>query len=174
MVLKKLLLDKAAGMKLPDVDKEVNDAVDYAKNKDPHHQYTDAEFAALLKTHGMTLDQWKQNLHDIATMQAVITSESSKDTTPSEQEIDAIYKAHQDAFQVPPMVRASRVLILVAESDTAADKAKKKKADRSRPRPRGEGRGVLQGGHRSFAGPLQRAEGRRHGQVPARHERGGL
>ncbi len=127
MVLKKILLDKAATMKLPDIDKEVNDAVDYAKNRNPQHTYTDAEFADALKSHGMTLDQWKQNLRDMATMQAVLDASAGKDAEPTDQEINAIYDAHKDAFNVPPMVRASRVLILAAESDTPAQKADKQK-----------------------------------------------
>jgi parvulin-like peptidyl-prolyl isomerase len=127
MVLKKLLLDKAATMKLPDIDKQVADAVDYAKNRNPSHTYTDAELADVLKSHGMTLDQWKQNLREVATMRAVLDAGAAKDIEPTEQEIDAIYNAHKDAFNVPPMIRASRVLILVAEGDTAAQKADKKK-----------------------------------------------
>ncbi|HEX4140995.1 MAG TPA: peptidylprolyl isomerase [Candidatus Methylacidiphilales bacterium] len=127
IVLKKILLDKAATMKLADIDKQVTDAVDYAKNRNPSHTLTDAELGDLLKKHGMTLDEWKQNLHDIATMQAVLDAGAAKDSQPSDQEIDDIYNAHKDAFNVPPMIRASRVLILVGESDTAAQKADKKK-----------------------------------------------
>jgi parvulin-like peptidyl-prolyl isomerase len=127
LVLKKLLLDKAATMKLPDIDKEVNQAIDYAKNRNPQHTYTDQEFVDLLKSHGLDFNQWKQNLKDLATMQAVIDAETAKDTQPTEQEVDAIYNEHKDAFQVPAMIRASRVLILVGDTDTAAQKADKKK-----------------------------------------------
>jgi parvulin-like peptidyl-prolyl isomerase len=135
MVVKKLLLDKAATMQLPDIDKEVNQAIEVTKNRNPNHVYTDAELADVLKSHGMTLDQWKQNLHDMATMQAVLDAGTAKDIEPTEQEIDSIYNAHKDAFNVPPMIRASRVLILVAETDTPEQKAeKKKKIDQARAR----------------------------------------
>ena len=127
IVLKKLLLDKAATMKLPDIDKQVSDAVDYAKNRSGPKTLSDAELGDLLKSHGMTLDAWKQNLRDIATMQAVLDAGVAKDIQPTDQEIDAIYSAHQDAFNVPAMIRASRVLIQVAETDTPAQKAAKKK-----------------------------------------------
>jgi hypothetical protein len=59
-------------------------------------------------------------------MQAVLDA-STPNTPPSDEEIDALYNAHKDAFNVPPMVRASRVLILSSESDTPAQKAAKKK-----------------------------------------------
>lgn len=135
IVLKKILLDKAATMQLPDVDKQVAQALDYAKNRNPGHALTDAELNDMLKTHGMTLDQWKQNLHDIATMQAVLDASATKNSTPTDQEIDAIYDAHKDAFNVPPMIRASRVLVLSSETDTPAQKAeKKKKIDGARAR----------------------------------------
>ena len=127
IVLKKLLLDKAATMKLPDIDKQVSDAVDYAKNRNGPKTLSDAELGDLLKSHGMTLDTWKQNLRDIATMQAVLDAGVAQNIQPTDQEIDAIYNAHKDAFNVPPMIRASRVLIQVAETDTPAQKAAKKK-----------------------------------------------
>jgi len=127
IVLKKLLLDKAATLKLPDIDKQVSDAVEYAKTRNGPKTLSDAELGDLLKSHGMTLDQWKSNLHDIATMQAVLDAGAAKDIQPTDQEIDAIYNAHKDAFNVPPMLRASRVLIQSAESDTPAQKASKKK-----------------------------------------------
>jgi len=135
IVLKKVLLDKAATMQLPDIDKQVAEAVDYAKTRTGPKTLSDAELGDMLKTHGMTLDQWKQNLHDIATMQAVLDAGASKDIQPTDQEIDAIYNAHKDAFNVPPMLRASRVLIHSDNSDTPAQKAaKKKQADAARAR----------------------------------------
>jgi parvulin-like peptidyl-prolyl isomerase len=127
MVVKKLLLDKAATMKLPDIDKQVAQAIDLTEHRDPNHTYTDAELAEVLKSHGMTLDQFKQNLHDMAMMQAVLDAGVAQNIEPTEQEIDAIYNQHKDAFNVPPMIRASRVLILVNETDTPAQKAEKQK-----------------------------------------------
>ena len=128
IVLKKILLDKASTLKLPDIDKEVADAVDNAKNGNPAHVLTDDELSAALKSHGTTLDQWKQKLHEMATMQAVLDAGAAQNIQPTDQEIDAIYNAHKDAFNVPPMIRASRVIILVNDTDTAAQKAAAKKA----------------------------------------------
>ena len=128
IVLKKMLLDKAATLKLPDIDKEVADAVDNAKNGNPSHVLSDDELSTLLKSHGTTLDQWKQKLHEMATMQAVLDAGAAQNVEPTDQEIDTIYNAHKDAFNVPPMIRASRVIILSNESDTPAQKAAAKKA----------------------------------------------
>jgi len=127
MVVKKLLLAQAATMKLPDIDSEVKQAIEYTKNRDPNHTYTDAELADALKSRGLTVELWKQNLHDAATMQAVLDQAAAKDIEPTEQEIDAIYSQHKDAFNVPPMIRASRILILANEADTPAQKADKLK-----------------------------------------------
>jgi parvulin-like peptidyl-prolyl isomerase len=127
MVVKKLLLAQSSTMTLPDVDKQVAQAIEYTKNRNPGHTYTDAELADALKSHGLTMDEWKQELHESATMQAVLDQATAKSTEPSEQEIDAIYNDHKDAFNVPPMVRASRVLILASPTDTPAQKADKKK-----------------------------------------------
>ena len=123
LVLKKLLLEKAATLQLTDVDKETDARIDAAKQSLPPGQ----DFNQQLKDAGMTIDDLRQRVHDAIVVQKVVEAEALKDVQPTEQEIDDIYNAHKDAFHVPAMIRASRVLILVGESDTAAQKADKQK-----------------------------------------------
>jgi parvulin-like peptidyl-prolyl isomerase len=124
MVLKKLLLDKAATMQLKDVDKDIAAQIDAVKQSIP----PGTDFDTALKAAGMTLDELKQRVHDAVVVQKVVEAEAFKDVQPTEQEIDEVYNSHKDAFQVPPTVRASRVLILVGDKDTDLEKAKKEKA----------------------------------------------
>jgi foldase protein PrsA len=123
LVLKKLLLDKAATLQLGDIDKETNDRIEAVKESLPPGQ----DFNVQLQAAGLTLDDLKQRVHDAIVVQKVVETEALKNVQPTEQEIDAIYNAHKDAFHVPAMIRASRVLILVGENDTPADKEAKKK-----------------------------------------------
>jgi parvulin-like peptidyl-prolyl isomerase len=123
LVAKKVLLDQAATISIPDIDKQVDDQIKQIKDSLPPGQ----DFDAQLKQAGLTIDQLKSSIHDRILISKLIDSATSKDVEPSEQQIEQIYNAHQDAFKVPQLVRASRVLILVGDKDTAADKAAKKK-----------------------------------------------
>jgi len=122
LVLKKLLLDKAATLQLTDVDKE--DAAELDKLKGAA---TDAEFAQQLTTAGLTLDGLKQKIHEKTLINKVLEAEAFKNVDPTEQEIDTIYLQHKDSFNIPPKVRASRILILVDDKTSPADKAAAKK-----------------------------------------------
>ena len=124
LVLKKLILEKAATLQLKDVDKDEAAQLDAAKQSLPPGQ----DFDQALKTAGLTLDQLKQKIHEQVLIHKVLESEAFKNVDPTDQEIDAIYLEHKDSFNIPEKVRASRVLIHVDDTATAADKATKKKA----------------------------------------------
>jgi len=130
MVLKKLILDKAAALPLTDVDKE--EASELDKLKGPA---TDAEFDQQLKAAGLTLDDLKKKIHEKVLISKVLEAEAFKNDDPTDQEIDAIYLQHKDSFNIPAKIRASRILILVDDKTSPADKAAKKKAiDQARDR----------------------------------------
>jgi parvulin-like peptidyl-prolyl isomerase len=130
MVIDKLLLDKAATMQLKDVDKR--EADDLARIKGP---LTDDQLKDVLAKRGMSIDQMKAEEHNQVLEQEVLEAEAYKDVEPSEQEIDDIYVKYKDSFNIPPKVRASRVVLLVDDKTTPADKAAKKKTiDQARER----------------------------------------
>jgi parvulin-like peptidyl-prolyl isomerase len=58
----------------------------------------------------------------------VLEAEAFKNVEPSEQEIDDIYLKNKDSFNIPAKIRASRILIHMDDTASAADKAAKKKA----------------------------------------------
>jgi parvulin-like peptidyl-prolyl isomerase len=122
IVLKKLILDRAAALQLKD-DKEEASELDRLKGP-----ANDADFNQQLKTAGLTLDELKQRIHEKVLISKVLQTEAFKNVDPTEQEIDAIYLKNKDSFNIPEKVRASRVLILVDDKTSPADKAAKKKA----------------------------------------------
>lgn len=131
LVLKKLILDKAATLQLKDVDKEEAAQLDAARQSVPPGQ----DFDQALKSHGMTLDSLKKEIHEQVLIHKVLEAEAFKDIEPTEQEINAVYLEHKDSFNIPEKVRASRILIHVDATTSAADKAAKKKAiDKARAR----------------------------------------
>jgi parvulin-like peptidyl-prolyl isomerase len=123
IVLKKLMLDKAATLQLTDVDKE--EAAQLDRIKGPSN---DSQFEDQLKTAGMTLDDLKKKIREQVLIHKVLEAEAFKDVEPTDQEIDAVYLQNKAVFNVPEKVRASRVLILVDDKTSPADKAAKKKA----------------------------------------------
>jgi parvulin-like peptidyl-prolyl isomerase len=131
MVLKKLMLDKAAGMQLPNLDKDEAAQLDAIKQKVPPGQ----DFDQALKAAGLTLDDVKQKIHEQILMRKVLEAEAFKNVDPTEQEIDEIYFKNKASFNIPEKVRASRILILVDDKTSPADKAAKKLAiDKARAR----------------------------------------
>lgn len=124
IVLKKLIMDKAAALQLKDVDKDETAQLEAIKAHLPPGQ----DFDAQLKAAGLTMDDLKKQIHEKTVIVKVLQAEAFKDSDPTEQEITDFYLKNQDKFNVPAKIRASRVLILVDDKTSPADKAAKKKA----------------------------------------------
>ena len=123
MVLKKLILQRAATLPLKDVDKEEQSVLAEIKAHSP----SDAEFDAQLKAAGMTLDELKKQIHENVLIHETLEADAYHDLQPTDQEIEDFYMKNRDKFSVPEKLRASRVLIMVDQNATPADKAAKKK-----------------------------------------------
>jgi parvulin-like peptidyl-prolyl isomerase len=123
MVLKKLILEQAATLPLKDVDKDEAGILAELKGHFP----TEADFDGQLKTAGMTLDELKKQIHENVLIQKTMELEAFHDIQPTDQEIDDFYMKNKDKFDVPDKIRASRVVIMVDQAATPAQKAAKKK-----------------------------------------------
>jgi len=124
LALKKLLLDKAAALPPEDTkDFPKEEASELEKLKGPA---TDQDFQAELQKNNITMDELKKNIHEKVLIGAVLKKEI-KEVEPSQQEVDDIYMKNQDKFQIPATIRVSRVLVLVDDKMTPAQKAAKKK-----------------------------------------------
>jgi len=124
LVLKKLLLDKAATLQLKDVDVEEAKELDAIKGQIPPGQ----DLNQTLKGAGMSLDDLKKRIHEKILISKVLEAEAFKNVDPTEQEIDDIYLKNKDSFNIPEKVRASRILIHMDDTASAQEKAAKKKA----------------------------------------------
>lgn len=123
IVLKKLILDRAATLQLKDVDKAEAAELDKLKAA-----ASSPQFDQQLKAAGITMDDLKQRIHEKVLISKVLDAEAFKDIEPTEQEINDTYLKNQQAFNVPAKLRASRILVLVSDKATPAEKATKKKA----------------------------------------------
>ena len=132
MAIKRLILARAATLNLPDVEK--TDAANYEQLK--QHFPSEAEFQAQLKAVGVTADQLKQQIHENTLVRKTIETEALHNLpAPTDAEIDAFYLQNKDKLTVPDKIRASRILVLVDEKTSPADRtAKKKLIDRARAR----------------------------------------
>ncbi len=124
MVLEKLLLERATKENYPDTDKLATDALARIKGGFP----TDQAFQDKLKQNGMTEDDLKKSIHDQVLIDQLFKAEAVKDTEPTEKEVNDFYLGHPNLFQAPLKLRASRVLVIVDEKATPAQKTAKKKA----------------------------------------------
>lgn len=124
MVLQKLLLAKAATMDLKGVDTEEAKAMEQLKSQVPPGQ----DFDTQLKAAGLTMDELQKRLHERILIQKVLQAETAQGIEPTDQEINDFYMQHKDKFVIPSKTRASRIVILVDEKTSPADKAAKKKA----------------------------------------------
>ncbi len=131
IVLKKLLLEKAATEKPADADKQEKDEFDNIVSRVP----PGAKIEDLLAKNGLTVDELKKQIHEKVLVENVIKTEAFKNVEPTDKEIDDIYLKNKDRFNIPPKVRASRVLVHLDPSATPAQKAAKKKiVDKARDR----------------------------------------
>jgi len=130
MVLKQLLLDRAATLQLKDLDKDEKAELDRLKGP-----ASDVDFQKQLKDAGMTVDDLKKKIHEKVLITKLLEAEAFKNVEPTDQEINDIYLKNKDSFNIPQKTRVSRILIHVNENATPAEKAAKKKlADKARDR----------------------------------------
>jgi parvulin-like peptidyl-prolyl isomerase len=124
MVLQKLLLSLAAKKNFTDLDKVDDEALGRVKGRFP----SDQAFQDKLKQTGLTEDDLKKRIHDQVLIEKLFEADALHDTEPTDKDVNDFYLSHKDAFQVPLKLRASRVLVIVDEKATPAQKAAKKKA----------------------------------------------
>jgi peptidyl-prolyl cis-trans isomerase C len=126
MVLKKLLLERAAQLSLPpaDIDKEVTMLEGQVKGHFP----TEQDFDKQLKTAGLTEADFRQRIREDVLIRHTLKVDAIHDAEPSDQEINDFYLKNQDKFVVPNKVRASRIVVLVDDKTSPADRAARKKA----------------------------------------------
>ena len=135
MILKKLILDKAAALKVNAEDLAKEEATQLTNAKGPD---SDEVFAKKLKDNGLTLEELKKLIHEKLLVGKVIEAEALTNVEPSEEEINDIYTKNKQHFVTPPKVRASNILVHVDEKATPEDKAKaKKKIDKAYARVKG-------------------------------------
>ena len=77
----------------------------------------------------------KKRINEQVLIEKTLQAEAIHDVEPTEKEVNDFYLGHQDLFNVPLKLRASRVLVVTDEKTTPAEKAaKKKKIDQARAR----------------------------------------
>jgi parvulin-like peptidyl-prolyl isomerase len=131
MVLEKLLMARAATLQFKDVDKDEAAAFQRLKERFP----TEKDFQDKLKETKITEADLKKRIHEQVLIDKTLHAEAIKDADPTDKEVNDFYIGHPDYFKEPLKLRASRVLVLVPEKATPAERAaKKKKIDQARAR----------------------------------------
>jgi parvulin-like peptidyl-prolyl isomerase len=123
MVLKKLILDRAAKLNFPDIDKEDAAALQQLQGRFP----SEKEFDAQLQSAGLTLDAVKKQIHESNLVRRTLQAEAFHNIEPTDAEINDFYLKNQDKLTTPEKVRASRILITMDDKTSPVDRAVKKK-----------------------------------------------
>ncbi len=126
LVLKKLILAKTPQPSAQDRQKEEDAMLADLKSRYP----TEQEFENQLKQAGLSMDQLKQRIdedYDQNLIRKTVETEAFKDDQPTDEEINDFYMKNRDKFIIPDKVRASRIVILVDDKTSPADKAARKK-----------------------------------------------
>ena len=123
MVMEKLLLARASTMQFKDIDKDDADAFQRIKGRFP----TEQAFEDKLKLAGVTVDDLKKRIHEQVLIEHLFQAEALHNPDPTDKDVNDFYLGHKDLFNVPPKLRASRVLVMVPEKATPDQKAAKKK-----------------------------------------------
>jgi parvulin-like peptidyl-prolyl isomerase len=124
MVLKKLILDRAAKLNFTDIDKDDAAALQQLQERFPSEKEFDAQLAGA----GLTLDAVKKQIHESNLVRRTLQAEAFHDVEPTDAEINDFYLKNQDKLTTPEKIRASRILITVDDKTSPADRAAKKKA----------------------------------------------
>ena len=82
MVLKKLIMERAAALSLKDTDKEEAAELDKIKQQVPPGQNFDQD----LKTAGLTVDDLKKRIHEKVLIEQVLKADAFKNIDPTDQE----------------------------------------------------------------------------------------
>jgi parvulin-like peptidyl-prolyl isomerase len=123
MALEQVLVARAEKKDLKDVDKADADALDRLKGRFPSEQ----AFQDRLKQTGMTEDELKKQINEQVLIEKLFEAEALHDVDPTDKEVNDFYLGHKSIFEMPLKLRASRVIVLVDENATPAQKAEKKK-----------------------------------------------
>jgi parvulin-like peptidyl-prolyl isomerase len=124
MVLKKLILDRAATLNFSDIDKDDAAALQQLEGRFP----SEKEFENQLQGAGLTLDQVKKQIHESNLVRRTLQAQAFHDVEPTDAEINDFYLKNQDKLTTPEKIRASRILIMADDKTTPAERETKKKA----------------------------------------------
>ena len=120
LVTQELIDQKIKEKNIEVTDKEVKlRLADYARRMGGIHQ-----LEAQAKKSGIDLDDFKIDLKKRIGTQKLISQESEKDTTPSEEEMKKYYEEHASEFDQQEAIKAGHILVKLNEDATKEDEAK--------------------------------------------------
>ena len=128
LINRELLNQETKKQKIAVTDEQVNDRLSKIKQRFKG----DAEYKEMLTKMKLTEGQIKTQLKEDLAIQALIDKQIVEKINVSEQDAQAYYDTHPEAFKQPEMLRASHILVTV---DPKADPAKKEEAHKKMVKP---------------------------------------
>ena len=152
-----LQLARARQLQMTVGDGEIDRQIDALKE---HNQISDEQLEQLLKSRGMTLDTYRQQIREGLLVTKVVNAEVRSRLIILDSDLQEVYQARRESYRIPGSQTVSHILFLLPERSSDDDVARRQV----------EAEGVLEAirGGGDFA-----ALARRHSEGPSA-ERGGL
>ena len=152
-----LQLARARQLQMTVGDGEIDRQIDALKE---HNQISDEQLEQLLKSRGMTLDTYRQQVREGLLVTKVVNAEVRSRLIILDSDLQEVYQARRESYRIPGSQTVSHILFLLPERSSDDDVARRQV----------EAEGVLEAirGGGDFA-----ALARRHSEGPSA-ERGGL
>jgi peptidyl-prolyl cis-trans isomerase C len=134
MITTELLLQESQKVKMKDLDTQIDEKIKELKSGFPE----EGEFETALSQQGMSVADLRAKLSDSVRINHLMETKVPSGPGVSDEEIKAFYKANEEKFVEPEMVKASHILVRVDPgADTATREAARKKSEALLKRLRG-------------------------------------
>ena len=110
LIEKKLLLQDAKRQSIQVTQEELDSAIEQIRG-----EYPEKEFTELLKSGGLTVERWRQDITENLLIDKLISTMISSKLKTSEEEIKTYYEKHHAEFEKKEEVRARQIVLATAE-----------------------------------------------------------
>lgn len=124
LVTENLLVGLGAGLKVTDLDRQVDERVKQIRGRFPDEKAFNEQIGKM----GLTMEKIHEEIHRQLLIREVLKAKVAAAPEPTPSDIQKVYSENEKSLTTPPMIRASHILIKVPPDATPEIKATKRKA----------------------------------------------
>lgn len=124
LVTENLLLNLGGGLKVTDLDRQVDERVQQIRGRFPDEKAFNEQIGKM----GLTMEKIREEVRRQFLIREVVKAKVAATPEPTPADIEKVYNENEKSLTVPPTVRVSHILIKVPPEATPEIKAAKRKA----------------------------------------------